>query len=278
MPMNKGDLEGVDSSLQSMFESLRSVRDKSPLSARNSSKGALIKEIYTVFQAVSKGLSVENLRQIVLEGRLILHSAYETRRSIWNHIHRRYFTFDNEWIVQGLAEASGEGMNSESFLSLAYLYYVLRDRLTFDFVVGPLWDRWKKRMVTVDRGDFLSFLDKESVDNPVIDRWYDSTKKKLASNTLSALRDFGVLKGVIKKKIQRPTIAPETAFHLLSILMAEGLRGQSIIAAPDWRMFLWDEADIANALNGLSFRRWTRFEKTGRTVILELNRLPGVGR
>lgn len=277
--MTRGDLEqGVDSSLGSMFEFLRSVRDKSPLSARNSSKGALIEEIYTVFQAVSKGLSVENLRQTVLEGRLIFQSTYETRRSIWNHIHRRYFIFDNEWIVQSLAEASGEGMNSPSFLSLAYLYYVLRDRLTFDFVVGPLWDRWKKQTVTIDRGDFLSFLDKESVGNPIIDRWYDSTKKKLASNTLSALRDFGVLKGVIKKTIQRPTIAPETAFHLLSILMAEGLRGQSIIEAPDWRMFLWNEADIANALNELSFRRWTRFEKTGRTVILELNRLPGVRR
>jgi len=260
------------------FESLRSVRDKSPLSARNSSKGALIKEIYTIFQAISNGLSVENLRQKVVEGTLLLHSSYETRRSIWNHINRRYFAFDNEWVIRSLAEASKEGMNSPSFLSLAYLYYVLRDRLTFNFVVGPLWERWERRMITVDRGDVLSFLERGSIDNPIIDRWYDSTKRKLASSTLSALRDFGVLKGVRKKKIQRPTIAPETVFHLLSILMAEGLRGQSIIEAPDWQMFLWNGADIAHALNGLSFRRWIRFEKTGRTVILELKRLPEVGK
>jgi hypothetical protein len=277
--MTKSSLEqGVDPSLGSVFGSLRLVRDNSPFSARNSSKGALIKEIYSVFQALSNGLPVEDLRQKILEGRLILHSSYETRRSIWNHINRRYFTFDSEWIVQSLAEASGEGMNSPSFLSLAYLYYVLRDRLTFEFVVGPLWDRWKKQTVTIDRADFLSFLGRESVDNSIIDRWFDSTKKKLASNTLSALRDFGLLKGVRRKKIQRPTIAPETAFHLLSILMAEGLRGQSIIDAPDWRMFLWSEVDIAHALNDMSFRRWTRFEKAGRTVILELNRLPRVGR
>ena len=260
------------------FESLRLVRDKSALSARNSSKSALIKEIYTIFQAISNGLSVENLRQTVVEGILLLHSSYETRRSIWNHINRRYFAFNNEWAIRSLAEASKEGMNSPSFLSLAYLYYVLRDRLTFKFVTGPLWERWKNRITTIDKGDFLSFLDKESQENSIIDRWYDSTKRKLASNMLSALRDFGVLQGVMQKKIQRPTIAPETVFHLLSILMIEGLRGKNIIEAPDWHMFLWTNADIAHALNELSSRHWIGFEKTGRTVIIELKKLPEVGK
>jgi len=275
--LTKRDLEQRDDNLlEFTFESLRSVRDKSPLSARISSKGALIKEIYTIFQAISNGLSVENLRQTVVEGRLLLHSSYETRRSIWNHINRRYFAFNNEWVIRSLAEASKEGINSPSFLSLAYLYYVMRDKLTFRFVTGPLWERWKERIITIDKGDFLSFLDQESQINSIIDRWYDSTKKKLASNMLSALRDFGALNGVRKKKIQRPTIAPETVFHLLSILMAEGLRGQSIIEASDWRMFLWNEADIAHALNKLSFRRWIGFEKTGRTVIIELKKFPDV--
>jgi len=191
-------------------------------------------------------------------------------------MNRRYFAFNNDWVIRSLAEASKEGVNSPSFLSLAYVYYVLRDKLTFKFVTGPLWERWKKRITTIDKGDFLSFLDKESQENSIIDRWYDSTKRKLASNMLSALRDFGVLKGVRSKKIQRPTISPETVFHLLSILMAEGLRSQSIIEAPDWRMFLWTDVDVAHALNELSLRRWIGFEKTGRTVIIELKKFPDV--
>ena len=276
--MTTGGPAQRDDNTWSTFETLRSVRDKSPLSARNSSKGALVREVYTIFQAVSNGLSVENLRQTVVEGTLLLHSSYETRRSIWNHINRRYFAFNNEWVVRSLAEASKEGMNSPSFLSLAYLYFVLRDRLTFKFVTGPLWERWKDRITPIDKGDFLSFLGRESQEYSIIDRWYDSTKRKLASNMLSALRDFGVLQGVMRKKIQRPTIAPETVFHLLSILIIEGLRGQNIIEAPDWRMFLWTNADIAHALNELSSRRWIGFEKTGRTVIIELKKLPEVGK
>jgi len=270
--------EGEDTPLKRELKSLCLVRDRSPLSARNSSKGSLIKEVYSIFQAVSNGLPVENLRRTVLEGRILLHSSYETRRSIWNHIHRRYFTFNNDWVVRSLAYASREGINSPSFLSLAYLYYALRDNLTFKFVTGPLWEKWEKRIVTVDRDDVLSFLEEESISNPIIDRWYDSTKKKLASNMLSALRDFGLLTGVRRKKIQRPPIAQETVFHLLSILMSEGLKGHNIINAPDWRLFLWSGADIAHALNDLSIRGWIGFEKTGRTVLIELKRLPEVGK
>lgn len=255
------------------LRSLKLIRDNSLFSARNSSKGALVKETYAIFQAVANGLPVENVHRTVLEGRLLLHRSYETRRSIWNHIKRRYFAFNNIWIIMSLAEASKEGMSSPNFLSLSYLYYVLRDRLTFKFVTGPLWGLWRKQVTAIERSDFVSFLSRESQENPIIDKWYDSTRMKLANNMLSALRDFGILTGVRRKKIQSPTIAPETVFHLFSILTAEGLKGQSVVDAPDWRMFLWDTVDVAHALNDLSLRGWIAFEKTGRTVILELKRL-----
>ena len=257
------------------LESLKLVRDTSRFSARNSSKGALVKESYSVFQAIANGLLIENTRLAVLEGSLLLHKSYETRRSIWNHINRRYFSLENNWVAMSLAEASKEGMSSPSFLSLLYLYYVLRDRLTYKFATGPLWEMWRSQITAVDRGDFISFLKLESAENPIIDKWYDSTRMKLASNMLSALRDFGVLRGIRRKRIQSLTVAHQTVFHLVSILTAEGLKGQRVIEAPDWRMFLWSAADVAHALNDLSSLGWIAFEKTGRTVILELKRGQG---
>jgi hypothetical protein len=264
-----------DTALRCALRSLKLIRDNSQFSARNSSKGALVKETFAVFQAIANGLPVENVRRAVLEGRLLFHRSYETRRSIWNHVNRRYFTFKDKWITMSLADASKEGMSSPNFLSLSYLYYVLRDRLTFRFVTGPLWELWKRQVTAIEKSDVVSFLSRESQENPIIDKWYDSTRMKLANNMLSALRDFGVLTGVRRKKIQSPTIAPETVFHLVSILTAENLKGQRVVDAPDWRMFLWDAADVARALNDLSFRGWIAFEKTGRTVILELKRLQG---
>jgi len=258
------------------FESLRFVRDKSALSARNSSKGALINEVSTIFQAISNGLPVEKIRRSILDGELVLHSSYETRRSIWNHINRRYLSFNNNWVIESLAEATKDGINSPSFLSLAYLYYVLRDKLTYKFVTGPLWERWNSHIVGIDRGNVIDYLEEESKSSPVIDKWYDSTKWKLASNMLSALRDFGVLRGINRKRIQKPSITLDTIFHLLCILMAEGLRGQQVIDAPDWHMFLFNEVEVSHHLNELSIHGWIGFEKTGRIVIMELKKYPGV--
>jgi len=258
------------------LKSLRSVRDRTQPSARNSSKGALIKEAYTVFQAISNGLPVEKIHHAVVDGDLILHSSYETRRSIWNHINRRYISYNNDWVIRSLAESAKDGISSPSFLSLAYLYYVLRDRLTYEFAIKVLWERWKNQIVSIDRHDVMVFLDEEAKTSPIIDKWYDSTKWKLASNMLSSLRDFGVLRGIRRKTIQKPAVALKTIFHLLCILVAEGLRGQQVIESSDWRIFLLDEAEVSHYLNELSKFGWIGFEKTGRTVIIELKKLPEV--
>ena len=98
----------------------------------------------------------------------------------------------------------------------------------------------------------------------------ESTRKKLAGNVLSALRDFGVLSGVQRKVLQRPIVPPEVALHLCRLLHAEGLRGRSLLEAPDWRLFLWEPHDISMALAQLAQRGEIQFERSGRTVILEI--------
>ena len=79
----------------------------------------------------------------------------------------------------------------------------------------------------VGPGDFLAFLDDLARDDPHVKTWKESTRKKLASNTLSALRDFGLLKGTRKRVLQRPGIAPETIFHLLADFGRRGATGAS---------------------------------------------------
>lgn len=255
---------------------LTEARDRSPLSSRNTSKGALIEEIFGIFSAIRTGLPPEAVRKAILDGEVLRKSSFETRRKILNAVNYRYFWPNSEWSVRCLAQATENGAHSPAFLSLAYLYYALRDRLTFDFVVGPVWERWKNRGTSLSQAEFLGFLDEEASKEPAIKRWRESTRIKLASNALTALREFGVLQGIYNKQIRKPGIAPETTFHLLCVLLAEGLEGGSLVEAPDWRLFLWSESEVAHALGELSQKRWIRFEKSGRAVMLELVRQPEV--
>lgn len=262
--------------MDKFWDALRDIRDRTPYSTRNTTKGALVKETFKFFRAVREGLPLYEARKAIIEDNILNKTTFETRRAILKSLNIRYLSICPEWVSASLAEATSMGIHSPEFLSLAYLYYVLRDRITYEFVVGPVWTRWKNGLTNISSEDFLRFMDELAEREKHIKNWHESSRRKLASNTLSALRDFGLLKGKAIKSIQRMPVADEAAFHLLCILYAEGKRGNSLIEAEDWRMFLWSEAAVADALHRLSQRKWIRFEKVGRTTILQVERMPTI--
>ncbi|OPY50195.1 MAG: hypothetical protein A4E48_01976 [Methanosaeta sp. PtaU1.Bin060] len=257
------------------FQSLQALRDIGPHSSRNASKGALIQETFILFKELDK-INIQELRDNVFIDNCLHKKSFQTRRRIWNDLYYRYLYIAPEWVGLSIAATTAKGITSPEYISLTYLYYSLRDRLTFDFITSVIWDKWQTQVTSVNREDVLLFLEAQSSASQQITQWHESTRKKLSSNMLSALRDFGILRGIQKKYIQRPPVAPETVYHLLCVLKAEGKEGIAIIDAPDWRLFLWNESDISNALADLAQRKWIRFEKSGRTTMLELVRLPEV--
>jgi hypothetical protein len=262
---------------QATLAAIQSIRDTGPISSRNTSKGALVQETFTVFKAADNQIRASDLKHLILTENVVHKTSYQTRRKIWNAIEHRYLSTCPQWIGRAVAAATEKGVQSADFLSLAYLYFALRDRVTFEFIVGPVWDKWQQGVTSIDPGDFLAFLERLAQEEaPHIKKWREVTRLRLASMTLAALRDFGLLRGRQVKHIQRPPVAPETVYHLVCILYAEGKEGRTIVEAPDWRLFLWSEADVYNALGGLAQKGWIEFERAGQTVILRLVRMPEV--
>jgi hypothetical protein len=253
-------------------------RDVGPLSARNSSKGALVAEAHAVFRALSSGASLAEVRAACLSGRILRQRTRETRRRIWNALHHRYFAWNPpRWVLADLTDAAQAEVTDPRFLGLAYVHYARRDRLTFEFVTQQLCALWKARALDVRREDVLDFLADCGNREVHVKGWRETTRKKLAGNVLTALRDFGLLEGVQRKKIRRPVVPPEVVLHLCRLLYGEGLRGRAAVEAPDWRLFLWEPQDVNLALGGLAQRGHLRFEKSGRTVVLEVPGPPGGG-
>ena len=244
-------------------------RDSGPYTARASAKGALLNETHSVFRALADGVSVPEIRDACLVGNLLRQTARETRRQIWTAIHWRYFAWaPPAWVLEDYARAANSDASSPEFVPLAYLHYARRDRLVFDFVVEKLWPLHLAGSRGVSRDDVMTFLDErfESQES----RWRESVRIKVAGSVLSSLRNFGLFAGRQRKKSQRPVIAPAAALHHCRLLYAEGLRGRSILEAPDWRLFRWSPEDVAGALARLAQTGHVRFERVGRTVVLEL--------
>ena len=248
-------------------------RDTGSFSTRNTSKGSLIPEVHLIFRALASGQSLDEVRSACLGGTLLRQSARETRDRIWQAVHWRFFAWaPPPWVIADLVAATHGEVTSPRFVGLLYVHHARRDRLTFDFVADRLWHLWKAGTRDVRRDDVLDFLAERANGQPV--RWRDSTRIKLAGNVLSALRDFGLLTGVQRKRLERPVVAVEVVLHLCRLLHAEGLRGRALLEARDWRLFLWDIEDTSQALTLLAQRGDLRFERSGRTVVLEVPRHP----
>ena len=250
------------------------IRDIGVLSARYCSEGARLPELFRVVDNMKRGESISETRDKVKEGRVLTHRSYETRVSVWSHLNRRYFGVD-PWVLESLVKQIEYGDTSSEFKSLAYLYYVLRDRFTYNVVTDLVWGFWEIRKGSIESHDVIDLMNRYSEENPEILNWKDSTRRRLSRNLMAALRDFGLLSGKNRKYIQQPTISDETVFHLLCIQLAEGLRGNQIIESRDWRMFLWDNNTVSHNLARLAMLNWIGFEKTGDTVMIELKRKPG---
>jgi hypothetical protein len=245
--------------------------DVSAVSTRNTSKGALVVEAHAVFHALASGMTLDDVERACLTGQLLRQSARETRRQIWGALHWRYFAWSPpRWVLVDLAEAAKGDATNRHFVGLAYVHYARRDRLTYDFVTKGLYTRWKGKAFDVRRDDVLDFLSAYESREAAVNKWRESTRKKLAGNVLSALRDFGLLTGVQHKSLQRPVVVPEVALHLCRLLDGEGLRGRALVEARDWRLFLWELHDTSLALAQLAQRGEIRFERSRRTVVLDV--------
>jgi len=232
----------------------------------------LIDETYLILQAYNERDNIRDFRNNVVHRQILPHTSYHTRRTIWNHIFKRYFKHGNEWVINCLKESVKAGKDSIDFLSLLYLYYVLRDRFTYMFITDRLWSIWDSKTISIGAEDVRDYLEEISDDFIEVTHWREKTKRKLAQNTIRSLTAFGLLKGKGRKTIQQPSISNEAVFHLLCVLWDEGNRGKQIIEAPDWRMFLFDATNISYNLSRLSILGWIGFEKSGSTVMIDLKR------
>ncbi len=245
------------------------IRDNGSYSTRNTAKGALVAEAGQVFAALESGMAVEQVRDQVLDGEMLSQRSRNSRKGIWDRLHYRYLTHRIRWIVDAFIAALDAGSHSPQFVSLLYLHYALRDRLTYDFVTEVLWNKGYHNRPFIPRTDVLDLLDAKSEPHPEIQKWTETSRVKLSGAILTALRDFGVLEGTQKKCLGRPSLPLPTAEHLLRILVAEGNRGREILEDPSWRLFMLTEQEVANTLTQVAQESEVQFERVGSTVVLQ---------
>jgi hypothetical protein len=78
--------------------------------------------------------------------------------------------------------------------------------------------------------------------------WSESTVVRVARGLLSALRDFGILQGAVRKRIA-PAYLPVEAFAYVSCYLKQHQpSGAKLVEHPDWGLFLLNREAVERFL------------------------------
>jgi len=246
------------------------IRQHDQYSFRNTIRAGCIHECWLFFKELRKGSNAEQVRRALADGVILRNYAFSTRMALWKIFRTRYLNMTDPWVQNELIGSSQYGPESPELISLLYLYFILRDKLAFEFATDYVWAKWTNQDCSIGSEDCSRFFIKLSQEFDSLPKITAKSRGKLIRNTVSTLQDFGLVTGAKHRTISRPPVVPRTAFHLVRLLKLEGLSGKEILRAKDWRIFLWDEQDVSRMMTKLSQEKWIRYEKSGSIVNLEI--------
>jgi hypothetical protein len=229
-----------------------------------SGKAALLSETEQVMAHLAETGSVEGVRERVVEDNLLLKRTVSTRRSTWDTIASRYLIGRDPEMVSILAAVAASFLPERARHFILFYELARSDRLVYDLTVDALYGLYQSGQATVDKEDVLQWLRQTAVaGHPEIAAWSPQTRGKVASNYLTIVRDFGLLKGTQRKRFAHFYVPLATFVYVLYRLKEEGLNDRAILESADFRLFLLNERDVSLLLEEATQAGYITFQRAG---------------
>lgn len=234
-----------------------------PYQSTISGKGALINETLVILEHLARGERLSSVRAEVLDENLLGKQAYFTRKTIWEHIGRRYFVGRSDDEIQTLAQVASSSLSAQARYLILFYAFGQADQLVHDFASMCLYDLYHDGRGVVDHGDVLQWLDRQTQDgHPEVSDWSPQTRNRVAAQLSSITRDFGLLEGAQRKRF-RPVYVPLPAFiYVLYDLHAHGRSSRELVENPGFRIFLLNKDDVVFLLGEAARAGYLTFRQT----------------
>jgi hypothetical protein len=215
---------------------------------RLASKTSLLEESRQFLQAYGRLRSIEAARRELVNGGLPQRSR-ATRATILEIVQIRLTRWHPPaWVLDDLVAFAQDGHQAE--LQTALLLHTARqDNLLYDIIQQVVVPRWREGERELIRADIQRFLDEAQSVHPEVAGWSHSTRERLSSHALAAMRDFGLLQGKASKHIAEPIVPFPVVQHLIRLLREEGISEEHLAHHPDWQLWLWDAARAQKAID-----------------------------
>lgn len=148
---------------------------------------------------------------------------------------QRYLT--DEQVTRALVVLVQRQLPTIALDRILYFHAAQSNRLLYDVVTEILLPRQCQGLTDIDALDIQQELLHWVAEGKTASEWSAPTALRVAQGLLSTLRDFGVLEGVVNKRLA-PTYLPVEAFaYVMFYLKQHQPFGAKLIDRPDWKLF-----------------------------------------
>jgi len=178
------------------------------------------------------------------------------------------FVFNDELDV-ALRKLVRQGKDSAVTDRILYYHTAHADRLMYDFVTCHLFELHSRGVEIISTKQAQEYTKKLSDDGKTSTRWSDTVCNRVARNMLTALRDFHVLEGNVKKRIA-PVYLPFEAFLYVAFYLGREVQsGDKVIQHQDWKLFLIDAPTVERLFLEAHQRGFLSYQTAGNLVRIE---------
>ena len=217
-----------------------------PYSSKIIKAGALLPDTKTLLsQWDTAGTVPDNLARIRRDN--IFGKASRSRVEDILAVFRQRYLTDTE-VVRSLVVLVRRGLPAASLDRILYFHSAQSDRLLHDVVVGWLFPLQGRGISDIDVDEARRVLSRWVTEGKTTADWSEDTTRRVAQGLFSTLRDFGVLQGVVRKRIA-PAHLTVTAFaYVMFYLKQHQPSGARLIEHLDWRLFFLSREGVEHLL------------------------------
>jgi len=234
-----------------------------------SSKGALLHETLTVLREIDRGHAINEVRTMVVDHDLLGKMTMRTREAVWENIHARYLTDGDHARVLARMVVHPPDRQTER---LVLFYELCRSSpILRDTTIYCVYLRYAAGYSSIDKTTIHTYFDDIAAEHSELAAWSPQTRDKVVSNILTILRDFGLLKGLRRKRFSRLYVPLAAFVYVLYRLAEEGLTTpQQLLDLEDWQLFFLDSADVIAMLDEATAAGHCTFKHRGDLRSLDL--------
>jgi hypothetical protein len=143
----------------------------------------------------------------------------------------------SEPVMKALVTLVKKSFSIQALTAVLYFHAAESDRLLHDIVVHILFPMHLKGRGEISVEEICKTVTLWADEGRATSRWSDATILRVTQGLLSTLRDFGILKGAVKKRLA-PIVLPLEAFCYIAMCLWQDQRsGERLVVSDDWKLF-----------------------------------------